>query len=808
MNHIPSLIAEMTLEEKAAFCTGKDFWHLKGLDRLGIPSLMITDGPHGLRKQTNSGEQIGLADSIPATCFPTASALAATWNRELLQEIGAALGEECRQEKVTVLLGPGVNIKRSPLCGRNFEYFSEDPFLTGELAKSWIQGVQDQGIGTSLKHYTVNNQETRRMSINAVVDERALREIYLPGFEAAVREARPWTVMAAYNQVNSRYCCEHDRLIGDILREEWGYDGVVVSDWGAVNDRVSGLKAGLDLEMPGIKNGNTARIVSAVHSGAMQEAALDTAVERILRLIFRAEQTLCSDYHYDRDAHHALARRAAGEGAVLLKNQSNLLPLDSTETIALIGRFANHPRYQGAGSSLIHPTRLDNLHEELIRLTGPERVSYASGYTEKGDLADDDLIQQALHTAREADTVVVCAGLPALYETEGVDREHLQLPPGHNALIEALAAEHPRVVVVLSSGAPVEMPWIDRVPTVLQGYLGGQAGGGALADILTGAVNPSGKLAETFPLRLEDTPAYHHFPGGPQAVEYRESLYVGYRYYDTAGVPVLFPFGHGLSYTSFSYSDLQLSSRELRAGDNLTLRLKVKNSGPLTGKEIIQVYLRDPESTPFRPRKELKAFAKVELQPGEKREVTLTLDSRAFAAYDSRLSGWQIEGGRFEILIGASSQDIRLQKSLIVRSPAEIPAYDREALSPYYQLSQEASFSPETFASLLGREVPKQQAPERGEYTLNTPVIDMQDSLVGRLLYRMMESQVEKIIAGQEESPNALMIRTMIREMPLRGLLMQGQGPLTRDRLEALLLLINGRVFKGLRRLITGAGDS
>lgn len=807
MNHIPSLIAEMTLEEKAAFCAGKDFWHLNNLDRLGIPSLMITDGPHGLRKQTSSGEQIDLADSVPATCFPTASALAASWNRDLLYEIGTALGEECRKEKVAVLLGPGVNIKRSPLCGRNFEYFSEDPFLTGKLAASWIQGVQSQGIGTSLKHYAVNNQETRRMSINAVVDERTLREIYLPGFETAVREAHPWTVMAAYNRVNGRYCCEHCQLIADILREEWGYEGVVVSDWGAVNERVSGLKAGLDLEMPGLDNGNQARIVSAVQSGELEEATLDAAVERLLALIFRARETLSRDWHYDQEAHHALARRAAGEGAVLLKNQGDLLPLDSAETIALIGRFARHPRYQGAGSSLIHPTRLDNLHEELIRLTGPERVSYAPGYTKNGDLADDDLIQKALQTAREADTVVVCAGLPALYETEGVDREHLQLPPGHNALIEALAADHPRVVVVLSSGAPVEMPWIDRVPTVLQGYLGGQAGG-ALADILTGAVNPSGKLAETFPLRLEDTPAYHHFPGGPQAVEYRESLYVGYRYYDTAGVPVLFPFGHGLSYTSFAYSRLELSSPELQARETLTVRLRVKNSGSAAGKEIVQVYLRDPESTPFRPRKELKAFAKVDLQPGEEQEVSLTLDSRAFAYYDSRLSGWQIEGGRYEILIGASSQDIRLRESLIVRSPADIPAYDREALAPYYQISQESSFSPQAFAALLGREVPEQQAPERGEYTLNTPVMDMQDSLVGRLLYRMMESQVEKIIAGQEESPNALMIRTMIREMPLRGMLMQGQGPLNRDRLEALLLLLNGRVFKGLRRLITGAGDS
>ncbi len=502
---------------------------------------MITDGPHGLRKQLGSSDHVGLNDSISATCFPTAPALAATWNRDLIFQVGKALGEECREEKVAVILGPGVNIKRSPLCGRNFEYFSEDPYLTGEIAKSHINGVQSQGIGTSLKHYAINNQEFRRMVIDAVLDERALREIYLTGYEIAVKEAQPWTVMCAYNKVNGTYCSENEYLMTDILKKEWGHTGLVVTDWGAMNDRVDGLKAGVELEMPAATNGNDARIVAAVQSGQLGKAVLDRSVERLLTMIFKAEETLSQDYTYDREAHHALARRVAGEGAVLLKNDGAILPLQENVNIALIGRFAKIPRYQGAGSSLMNPTRLDNLYDEMVKLVGDENLAYAPGYSEKGDQADEVLIHEALEVAKSADVVVICAGLTDLHEIEGLDREHMKMPSEHDALIQRIAAIHPNVVVVLSNGSPLEMPWVNVVPGILEGYLGGQAGAGAIADILFGKVNPSGKLAETFPIKLEDNPSYHYFPSGPSTVEYRESIYIGYRYYEFGQAGCTFP---------------------------------------------------------------------------------------------------------------------------------------------------------------------------------------------------------------------------------------------------------------------------
>ena len=559
MKDIKNLISQMTLEEKASLCSGVNFWYLKGIERLEIPSIMVTDGPHGLRKQAGDADHVGLNESVPATCFPTASALAATWNRDLIFQVGEALGEECRQEKIGVILGPGVNIKRSPLCGRNFEYFSEDPYLTGEMAKSHINGVQSQGIGTSLKHYAVNNQEYRRMTIDAIVDERALREIYLAGYEIAVKEAQPWTVMCAYNKINGTYASDHKKLMRDILKDEWGHEGLVVTDWGAMNERPIALAAGTELEMPGTSNGNDQQIVDAVQSGQLDEAIVDQSVERILTMIFKAEETLAEDYAYDPKAHHALARQVAGEGVVLLKNDDSVLPLQANAKVALIGRFAKTPRYQGAGSSQMNPTQLDNLHDEIVKLVGDENLTYAPGYTEKGDQADDALIQEAIDIAKDADVVLICAGLTDLYETEGLDRDHMKMPAGHDALIEAVAAAHSKVVVVLSNGSPVEMPWVNGVSGILEGYLGGQAGAGGVADILFGKVNPSGKLAETFPIKLEDNPSHHYFPGGPVTVEYRESIYVGYRYYDTVEQGVLFPFGYGLSYTTFEYSDLQLS---------------------------------------------------------------------------------------------------------------------------------------------------------------------------------------------------------------------------------------------------------
>ena len=806
MKNIKELIAQMTLDEKASLCSGKNFWYLKGIERLGIPSIMVTDGPHGLRKTASESSQIGITDTVPATCFPTASALAATWNRDLVFQVGQALGEECRQEKVGVILGPGANIKRSPLCGRNFEYFSEDPFLTGEMAASHINGVQSQGVGTSLKHYAVNNQEYRRMAIDAIVDERALREVYLAGFEKAVKAAQPWTVMCAYNMLNGTYCSEHETLLTRILKEEWGHTGLVVTDWAAINDRVEGLKAGVELEMPGLGNSNDASIVAAVQSGRLEEAVLDRAVERLLVLILKAHETLSADFSYDKNAHHALARQVAGEGAVLLKNEGDILPLVDNAKIALIGRFAKFPRYQGAGSSLMNPTRLDNLYDELGVLVGKENLVYADGYTDKGDVVDQALIDEALKAAQKADVVVVCAGLTDMDEVEGLDRTHMKLPAGHDALIHVLAAAHHKVVVVLSNGSPVEMPWAENVCGILEGYLGGQAGAGGVADILTGRVNPSGKLAETFPHRLEDNPSHYYFPAGPVTVEYRESIYAGYRYYDKVSQEVLFPFGHGLSYTNFEYSHLQLSQASMADDGVLTVTFKVKNSGKVAGKEIVQLYVRDVESTPFRPQKELKGFAKVELQSDEEAAVSIDLDKRAFAWYNTDLKDWAVEAGQFEILVGASSGDIRLSASLQVTSTLQAASISERDRSPAYQyFPKGASISQKDFESLLGRPLPANLGSQKGSYTINTPVGDMSDSLIGQLLHDYMGKQIKKIISGQEETPTALLMKVMIDEAPLRTLLMAGDGTITRPMLDAMLIMINGHFFKGAAALIRAA---
>jgi beta-glucosidase len=751
-------------------------------------------------------------DSKPATCFPTASALAATWNRDLVSRVGEALGDECRAEQVGVILGPGANIKRSPLCGRNFEYFSEDPYLSGEMAKSHINGVQSRGVGASLKHYAANNQETRRMVINAVVDERALHEIYLAGFEIAVKEAQPWTVMCAYNKVNGTYCCENEILMRHILKEKWGHEGLVVTDWGAMNDRVAALAAGVELEMPGPGTSNDARIVTAVKSGELNEALLDQAVERILALIFKAGETLAQAVTCDLDAHHALARRVAGEGAVLLKNEAGagpgkILPLADDCKVALVGRFAREPRYQGAGSSLIHPTRLDNLYDEIVKLVGEENLSYAPGYDAGGHEPDAALIAQALERAKTAEVVVVCAGLTDIYEVEGLDRRHMKLPPGHDALIKAIAAAHDNVVVVLSNGSPVEMPWVEDVAAILEGYLGGQAGAGALADILYGRVNPSGKLAETFPIRLQDNPSYHYFPQGPDVAEYRESIFVGYRYYDTVGQEVLFPFGHGLSYTNFAYSDLQLDRQKIKDGDTLAVTLKVQNTGQVAGQEVVQLYVRDEEAAVFRPHKELKGFAKVALEPGETAKVSIELGRRAFAYYEPQLGDWVVKPGTFEILIAASAADIRLRARVAVTDAPVAPGANGHTAAVYHDLPRGEAISRQDFEALLGHPVPANGGFSKGRYTVNTPVGDMRDSFLGRRLYGYVEKRLAKMTAGKEDTPTGLLMRAVVREMPLRAMLVMGNGAVSREIMEAFVAIMNGKILRGSGALIKAIFD-
>lgn len=667
-----SLIAQMTLEEKAGLCSGLDFWHLKGIERLGIPSIMVTDGPHGLRKQAADADHLGLNESVPATCFPSAVGLASTWNRELTRQVGEALGQECQAENVAVLLGPGANIKRSPLCGRNFEYFSEDPYLSSQMAASHIRGVQSQGVGTSLKHFAANNQEHRRMSTDAVVDERTLREIYLASFEHAVRDAQPWTVMCAYNRVNGEYASEHEELLTGVLRDEWGFEGIVVSDWGAVNERVKALEAGLELEMPSSSGLGEQKIIAAVQNGTLAEAKLDQAVERLLNIIFKAVDEQRENAVYDQEAHHQLAKEVAMESMVLLKNEDRLLPLTKQGKIAVIGTLATKPRYQGGGSSHILPTKLDNVFEEIVQAAGGAEVFFAEGYPLEHDEIDAELMAKAKETAQNADVAVLFIGLPDRYESEGYDREHLSIPQNQIALIEAVASVQPNLVAVLSNGAPIEMPWLPKVKAVLEGYLGGQALGGAIASLLFGDANPSGKLAETFPMKLSDNPSYLNFPGDGDKVEYKEGIFVGYRYYDAKEIEPLFPFGHGLSYTEFSYRDMSISAKEIADSDTVKISVFVKNTGKTAGKEIVQLYVRDIQSSVTRPEKELKGFEKISLKPGEEKKVTFTLDKRSFAYYNVELKDWHVETGEFEILIGKSSREIVLRDTLLVRSGTAI----------------------------------------------------------------------------------------------------------------------------------------
>lgn len=669
MNTIDTIIQQMSLEEKAALCTGESMWTTTPVERLGVPRLTMSDGPHGVRRVPDS-HAIN-APSLPATCFPTASCLASTWDVDLIRAVGQALGEEAAALGVDVLLGPGVNMKRTPLCGRNFEYYSEDPYLAGRMAVAFIDGLQSKGVGASLKHFAANNQEYQRFSINAIVDERALREIYLPAFEMAVTQARPWTVMCAYNKLNGTYCSEHHELLVDILKNEWGFEGLVVSDWGAVHDRVNALQGGLDLEMPGPQPHRTQAVIEAARAGALDEAVLDEAARRILNIVFKAAASRKGGA-FDKAAHHALARQVAGEGMVLLKN-NGVLPLRHPRRIAVIGRAAKEPHYQGGGSSHINPTQVDIPLDELQKLAGNSHLTYCAGYPATPAF-DQALIDEAVSAARAADVALIYAALPGFKESEGYDRPDLDLTPQQVALIKAVSAAQPQTVVILNNGSAVTMSeWIDGVAAVLEAWMMGQAGGGAIADVLFGAVNPSGKLAETFPLKLADTPAHINFPGENGAVRYGEGLFIGYRYYDAKETPVLFPFGHGLSYTTFAYSNPRLSASEITDQDTLTVWVDVTNTGPVTGKEVAQVYVHDRQSSLRRPYKELKGFAKIALQPGETKTVTIALDFRAFAFYHPGYKEWIAEDGVFDILIGASAADIRLSQTVTLRATRDLP---------------------------------------------------------------------------------------------------------------------------------------
>ncbi len=676
MTDIQAIVDQLTLEEKAALCTGASAWTTVPVERLGVPEMIVSDGPHGVRRVPDAKSM--MMNSLPATCFPTASCLASSWDVELLHALGEALADECIALNVDVLLGPGVNMKRSPLGGRNFEYFSEDPYLAGELAASLIAGIQGKGVGTSLKHFAANNQESQRFTVSAQVDERTLNEIYLPAFETAVKRAQPWTVMCAYNKLNGTYCSEHHELLVDILKNKWGFEGLVVSDWGAVRDRVAALKGGLDLEMPGPQDNRVQAVVEAVRSGELAEPILNEAVRRILNIVYKAQETPKGGV-FDVDAHHLLARKIAAEGMVLLKNNA-LLPLKGQQHIAVIGRAAKEAHFQGGGSSHINPTKVAVPFDELQYQAGEVELGYAEGYP-ADETFRQDLIDQAVSLAQSADVALLYVALPTFKESEGYDRSDLDLTEQQIALIKAVAKVQPNTAVILNNGAPVAMgAWIDDVAAVLEAWMMGQAGGGAIADILFGQANPGGKLAETFPIKSADTPAFINWPGEAGAVRYGEGIFIGYRYYDAKEVPVLFPFGYGLSYTNFAYGNPSLSAANFRDVDGLTVTVDVTNTGSVTGKEIVQVYVHDRQSGLARPEKELKAFSKVELQPGETKTLSFELDFRAFAYYHPIYQQWITEDGEFDILIGASSADIRHTLTTTLKSTLELPCLiDKES---------------------------------------------------------------------------------------------------------------------------------
>lgn len=666
---IREIISQMTLEEKASLCSGEDFWHTKAVERLGVPAMMVSDGPHGLRKQKEEGDHLGVNDSIVAVCYPAGCASASSFDRSLLEKMGQAIGESCQAEGVGVVLGPAVNIKRSPLCGRNFEYYSEDPYVAGEMAASYIKGVQSKNVGTSIKHFMANSQETRRMSSDSQIDERTMREIYMPAFEKAVKDSKPWTVMCSYNRINGTYAAENKKLLTDVLRDEWGFDGFVVSDWGAVNDRVAGVKAGLDLEMPASYGVNDKLIAKAVKDGKLDEAVLDLTVERILQIVYRFVENRDTEAVFDKEAQHELSGKIADESLVLLKNDG-VLPLKKEQKIAFIGQYAEKPRYQGGGSSHINSYKVTGALEFVKDMPN---VTFARGYDDKEDVVDEKMVAEAVKAAKEAEVAVVFAGLPDAFESEGYDRTHMQMPKSQNYLIEEIAKVQPNVVVVLHNGSPVEMPWISKVKGVLEAYLGGEAVGAAEYRILFGEVNPSGRLSETFPLKLEDNPSYLYYIGEEDVVEYREGVFVGYRYYDKKKMDVLFPFGYGLSYTDFAYSNLKLDKKAMKDTEVLTVSVDVTNTGSMAGKEVVQLYVADEESTVIRPVKELRGFEKVELAPGETKTVSMKLDARAFAYYNVQIGEFHVESGSFKIMIGRSSADIELEDTVSVESTRVIP---------------------------------------------------------------------------------------------------------------------------------------
>lgn len=744
------LVAKMTLEEKASLCSGETAWSTKAITRLGIPSIFMTDGPHGLRKAVG----FDFTNSVPATCFPTASALASSWNPALAQKMGEALAVESQANDVQILLGPGVNMKRSALGGRNFEYFSEDPILAGTIATAYINGVQSQGVGTSMKHFAANSQETERMSNSSNVDERTLNEIYFPAFEMAVKNAQPWTVMCSYNRLNGVYASESPYLLNDVLKKQWGFKGFVVSDWGAVNERAAGVDAGLGLEMPASGGFNDKKIVDAVKKGTLSEARLNEIVIDVLAVTLKAKDSHKKGIVVDKIKHNELARQVSSECIVLLKNDNAILPLKSSlKKIAIVGDFGKNPRYQGAGSSQVRPTQILNALSELQKLAKGTQFSFSTGYNTEGE-TNDAQIAEAVQNAKNAELVIVFAGLPDSYESEGYDRNNLDMPVGHNKLIAEVAKANANIVVVLMNGAAVSMPWKNDVTAIVEAYLGGQAGGGAIADVLTGKVNPSGKLSETFPARLEDTPTAMDFPSRDGNAIYGEGIFIGYRYYDKKKIEPNFPFGYGLSYTTFDYSDITANTTSAKDSDAITITVKVKNTGKVAGKEVVQLYVHEQESEVARPENELKHFEKVSLLPGEEKTVSFNLTSRDFAYYSSKSHDWAIKSGKFDIRVGSSSRNLPLQQTIDIQSTkiAKV-VFTRESL---FKEFKKAPNSEAIYAQIVQ------------SFTGSTKKAETED-----------------------EKKAAKFLEAMLADMPINKFLLLSGGKFSEESLDAILKAVN-----------------
>lgn len=758
---ITELISKMTLEEKAGLCSGADFWHTKGIERLGIPSVMVSDGPHGLRKQEDEADHLGINDSIKAVCFPAGCATASSFDRNLLEELGEIIGNECQAENISTILGPAMNIKRSPLCGRNFEYYSEDPLVSSEMASAFVRGVQSKSVGTSPKHFMANNQEYHRMTSSSEMDERTMREIYLASFENMVKKEKPWTIMNSYNKLNGTYLCENKEMLSDILRDEWEFDGYVMTDWGAMNERVEALKAGCNLEMPASGGKTDKEIVDAVRSGELDEAVLDQRCEEFLNIIFRYMENRDANAVFDREKDHGKARHIEEECIVLLKNEDSILPLSPEQKTAFIGKYAAAPRFQGGGSSHINSFKTESALDALDAADGikKENIVYAQGYDDLEDKTDEALLREAAEAAKSAETAVIFAGLPDSFESEGYDRTHMRMPQCQITLIEEVAKVQPNTVVVLHNGTPVEMPWIDKVKAVVEVYLGGQAVGGATVNVLYGNTNPSGHLAETFPIRVQDTPCYLTYGGEHDKSVYSEGVFVGYRYYASKEMNVLFPFGHGLSYTTFSYSNLTVEKKRIRESETLRVSVDVTNTGDRFGKEVVQLYVAPKNSTVIRPVRELRAFDKTGIAPGETKTVTFLLDSRAYAYWSTEIHGWHVESGEYEIQIGKNAQDIVLSRTVYVESEHTIPKVF-------------------TLNSTLGEIL----ADPKGKAVFEQAMSGMAGS-------DAQEAEAQAL-EGDGEAISAEMMAAMMEAMPLRQMISFVPG-VTKEALTSLVKILN-----------------